>query len=77
MKNISRLHANPQTLTKHPKVSEQFVESCADTLCTWNLKELKKYSRTSMARTLMACLPRLIQTHSLVPWKKPIAVDLG
>ena len=29
-----------------------------------------KYSRTSVARTLMARLPRLFQTRSGVPWKK-------
>ena len=28
------------------------------------------YSRTSMARTLMARLPRLFRSHSLVPWNK-------
>ena len=28
------------------------------------------YSRTSMARTLMARLPRLVRTRSWVPWKK-------
>ena len=35
------------------------------------------YSRTSMARTLMARLPRLFRTRSWVPWKNPIAADLG
>ena len=34
-----------------------------------------KYSRTSVARTLMARLPRLFQTRSLVPKKNPIAAD--
>ena len=29
-----------------------------------------QYSRTSMARTLMARIPRLFQTRSLVPWKQ-------
>ena len=36
-----------------------------------------KYSRTSMARTLMARLPWLFQTRFLVPWKNPTAADVG
>ena len=32
--------------------------------------ELQKYSRTSMARTLMARLPRLFRTRYWVPWNK-------
>ena len=28
------------------------------------------YSRTLMARTLLARLPRLVRTHSWVPWNK-------
>ena len=36
-----------------------------------------RYSRTSVARTLMAHLPWLFQTRSRVPWnKKPIVADL-
>ena len=36
------------------------------------------YSRTSVARTLMAHLPRLFRTCSWVSWKKnPIAADVG
>ena len=35
------------------------------------------YSRTSMARTLMARLPRLFRTRSRVPRKNPLAADLG
>ena len=31
---------------------------------------LSQYSRTSVARTRMARLPRLFRTRSLVPWKK-------
>ena len=34
------------------------------------------YSRTHVAQTLMACLPWLFRTHSLVPKKNPIAADL-
>ena len=33
------------------------------------------YSRTSVARTLMACLLRLCRTRSRLPWKNPIAAD--
>ena len=32
--------------------------------------QISKYSRTSMARTLMAHLPWLFRTRSWVPWKK-------
>ena len=35
------------------------------------------YSRTSVARTLMARLPRLFRTRSFVPRKNPLAADLG
>ena len=35
------------------------------------------YSRTSVARTLMARLPRLFRTRSRVPRKTPLAADLG
>ena len=38
---------------------------------------LFQYSRTSMARTLMACLPQLFRTRSIVPRKNPLAADLG
>ena len=42
------------------------------------LQEYGKYSRTSMARTLMARLPRLFRTRSRVPLEKnPLAADLG
>ena len=36
-----------------------------------------EYSRTSLARTLMARLPWLFQTRSWVPQKNPIATDFG
>ena len=36
-----------------------------------------KYSRTSVARTLMARLPRLFRTRSSVPKENPLAADLG
>ena len=32
--------------------------------------KIKEYSRTSMARTLMARLPRLVRTRSWAPWNK-------
>ena len=35
------------------------------------------YSRTLVARTLMARLPRLFRTRSQVPEKNSIAADLG
>ena len=35
------------------------------------------YSITSVARTLMARLPRLFRTRSWAPRKNPIAADLG
>ena len=35
------------------------------------------YSRTSMARTLMARLPRLFRTHFKSLGKNPLAADLG
>ena len=38
-----------------------------DCIDSWSLPF---YSRTSMARTLMARLPRLFRTHSWVRWKK-------
>ena len=37
----------------------------------------KKYRRTSMARTLMARLPRLFRTHSWVRWKKAHSCRFG
>ena len=37
----------------------------------------KTYSRTSIAGTLMARLPRLFRTHSCVARKNPWAVELG
>ena len=33
------------------------------------------YSKASVARTLMAHLPRLFRTDSQVPWKNPITAD--
>ena len=38
---------------------------------------VSKYSRASVARTLMARLLRLFRTRSGVPWKNPIAADWG
>ena len=35
------------------------------------------YSRTSVARTLMARLSRLFRTHSWVPWKKSHSCRFG
>ena len=56
-----------------------FVTSC---LLQWMPKPFAsgvffrgKYSRTSVARTLMARLPRLFRTRPWVPWKNPIAAD--
>ena len=43
----------------------------------WETARIPKYSRTSMARTLMARLPWLFRTSFSVPWKNPIAADLG
>ena len=45
-----------------------------------SVKSQGKYSRTSLARTLMARLLRLFRTRPCVPWKishNPIAADLG
>ena len=39
--------------------------------------QMLTYCRTSVARTLMARLPRLFRTRSAVPWKNPTAADLG
>ena len=39
--------------------------------------EVSIYSRTSMARTLIARLPRLFQTHSWVPEKKFLGCRFG
>ena len=38
---------------------------------------ITKYSRISMARTLMACLLRLFWTHSRVPWNKSHSCRFG
>ena len=38
---------------------------------------LSIYSNTSVARTLVARVPRLIRTRSRVPRKNPTAADLG
>ena len=45
---------------------------CHPKLRTSNEMVQYKYSRTSVAQTLMARLPQLFQTRSSVPWyKKP------
>ena len=41
------------------------------------LTEDTTYSRTSVARTLMAHLPRLFRTRSWVPWKKSLGCRFG
>ena len=46
-------------------------------LCNESKSFITRYSRISVARTLMACLPRLFRTRSRVPIKKyPIAADI-
>ena len=47
--------------------------------CYWLSESCCKsiYSRTSMAGTLMARLPRLFRTHSWVPWKKAHSCNVG
>ena len=39
--------------------------------------EAANYSRTSIARTLMARLPRLVRTRSWVPWNKSHSCRFG
>ena len=55
-----------------PDVLGMTCPSCHMKTCFMCKKKVSLivYSRTSMARTLMARLPRLFRTRSSVPWKK-------
>ena len=55
-------------------------KTCSSLLVSKTIPNLsdstENYSRTSVARTLMARLPRLFRTRSWVPWKNPKAADV-
>ena len=61
----SATEASSQTLSTVIEGETQ-IESCLEDL----VQGKKIYSRTPMARTLMARLPRLVRTRSWVTWNK-------
>ena len=69
--NLSRTKKSIVILPWMPAICRKkslIILPLTSAVCHKNIQS--KYSRISMARTLMARLPRLFRTRSGVPWKK-------
>ena len=67
---------NKMFVMKLRSFSTESMAKCAETVPVLRLKSKVEYSRTSVARTLMARTPRTFRTRSLVPRKNSVTAGI-